>query len=121
MRLIQEFGFTVKVGHDEAHQQWMKEHGSAFAAAMPKGTSYIGTFAVVLSSEKTSGSYKTLIGLESYGAMDALAAAGKDPANAYSELLRDWSQFIDTNYAAGWSNVVLKDVNDATIWDPREG
>jgi hypothetical protein len=26
MRFIQEFGFTVKVGQDEAHQKWMLEN-----------------------------------------------------------------------------------------------
>jgi hypothetical protein len=119
MRLIQEFGYTVKVGKDEAHQKWLTDNDAALKAAMPAGHSYIGTFAVVLSSEKHAGSYKTLIGIDSYGAMDVGAAAAKDPNTAYGKLLRDASQFYDLDLVAPWSNTLMKDVLDATIWDPK--
>jgi hypothetical protein len=121
MRLIQEFGYTVKVGQDEAHQEWLAANDAALRAAMPAGNSYIGTFAVVVSSEKQAGSYKALIGLDSYGAMDTGAAALKDPNNQYGALLRDLSQYFDLDLAAPWSNTILKDVLDATIWDPQQG
>jgi hypothetical protein len=121
MRFIQEIGYTVKIGKDEAHQRWLIENDAALRAAAPKGTKYIGTFAVVMSSEKSAGSYKQLIELDSYGALDAAAAANKDPKSELGRLLRDWSQFIDTDLAAPWSNSILKDVIDATIWDPKKG
>jgi len=121
MRLIQEFGYTVKVGQDEAHQRWLTENDAALKAATPAGSTYMGTFAVIVSSEKQAGSYKALIGLDSYGAMDTVAAATKDPNNAYGRLLRDLSQFFDLDLAAPWSNTLLKDVIDATIWDPKQG
>jgi len=121
MRFIQEFGYSVKVGQDEAHQRWLTENDAALKAASPKGTTYMGTFAVVVSSEKQAGFYKQLIVLDSYGAMDANAAAGKDPNSDFGRLIRDWSQFLDTDLAAPWSNTLLKDVLDATIWDPKEG
>ena len=86
VRFIQEFGYTVKVGKDEAHQRWLAENDAALKAAMPEGMTYIGTFAVIFSSEKNAGSYKALFGLDSYGAMDAGAAVNKDPVapTAYS-------------------------------------
>jgi hypothetical protein len=121
MRFIQEFGYTVKVGQDEAHQKWMMENDAALKAAVPAGSNYMGTFAVIVSSEKQAGFYKTLIGFDSYAALDVIAAANKDPNHAYSRLLQDWSQFLDTNLAAPWSNTLLKDVLDATIWDPKQG
>ena len=121
MRFIQEYGYTVKVGQDEAHQRWMTENDAALRAAMPKGSKYIGTFTVVISSEKGAGSYKTLIELDSYGALDTSAAANKDPNSELGRLLRESSQFFDTDLAAPWSNGLLKDVLDATIWDPKEG
>lgn len=119
MRFIQEFGYTVKVGKDEAHQRWLAENDAALKAAMPEGMTYIGTFAVIFSSEKNAGSYKALFGLDSYGAMDAGAAVNKDPRSAYGLLARDISQFFDLDRAAGWSNGLLKDVLDATIWDAK--
>ena len=121
MRFIQEFGYTVKVGQDEAHQRWLIENDAALRAASPTGNKYIGTFAVIVSSEKEAGSYRALFELDSYGAMDAAAAAGKDPDSDWSRLMRDISQFFDLDLAAPWSNTLMKDVIDATIWDPREG
>ena len=121
MRFIQEFGYTVKVGQDEAHQRWLTENDAACAPPSPAGSKYIGTFAVVISSEKQAGSYKTLFELDSYGAMDASAAAAKDPNNEFGRLMRESSQFIDLDLAAPWSNALLKDVLDATIWDPQQG
>ena len=119
MRLMQEVGYTVKVGQDEAHQRWVIENDAALHAAAPSGTNYIGTFAVVVSSEKQAGFYKQLFGLDNYAAMDALAAAAKDPKSDFGRLLRDWSEFLDTDLAAPWSSTILKDVFDATIWDPK--
>jgi hypothetical protein len=119
MRFIQEFGYTVKVGQDEAHQKWHIENGAALAKSMPAGTRYIGTFAVVLSSEKNAGSYRSLFELDSYGALDKLAALTKDPKSEYGRLVRESTKFGDTDLAAPWSNTLLKDVNDASIWDPK--
>jgi len=121
MRLIQQYGYTVKVGSDEAHQKWLTDNDAALKAAMPPGTTYMGTFAVVFGSEKQAGSYMSLIGLDSYGAMDAAAAAGKEADNPYGRLLRDLSQFFDVDLAAPWSNTLMKDVLDATVWDPKQG
>jgi len=118
MRFIQEFGYTVKVGQDEAHQRWLIDNDARLRAGAPAGTTYIGTFAVVYSSEKNAGSYRMLLQLDSYGAMDAGAAAAKDPNSAWGRLVRESSQFMDTNLAAPWSNGLFKDVLDATVWDP---
>jgi hypothetical protein len=121
MRLIQEFGYTVKVGQDEAHQRWLIDNDAALRAASPTGNTYIGTFAVIVSSEKEAGGYRALFELDSYAAMDAAAAAGKDPDSDWGRLLRDLSRYFDTDLAAPWSNTLMKDVIDATIWDPQEG
>jgi len=119
MRFIQEFGYTVKVGQEEAHQKWLVDNDQALAKSMPPGTRCIGTFAVVYSSEKSSGWYRTLIELDSYAAMDRLAALNKDPKSEYGRLLRESARFGDYDLAAPWSNSLLKDVIDATIWDPQ--
>ena len=120
MRLINEFGYTVKVGMDEAHQRWLEANDAALKAAQPPGNRYLGTFAVVLSSEKQAGSYRALFELDSYAAMDASAAANKDPNSAIGKLLREISQFFDLDLQAPWSNTLMKDVLDATIWDPKQ-
>lgn len=121
MRLIQEIGYSVKLGAEEAHQRWLTDNDAALRAASPAGTNYIGTFAVIVSTEKHAGFYKQLIGLDNYAALDAIAEAAKDGDTDLGRLLRDWSQFWDTDPSAPWSNGLLKDVIDATIWDPKSG
>ena len=119
MRFIQEYGFTVKIGQEQAHQRWLIENHDRLLRSQPKGTRYIGTFVVVLSSEKNAGSYRALYEIDSYAAMDAQAAMGKDPDSESSKLTADWSAFWDVDLAAPWSNTLMKDVNDATVFDPK--
>jgi len=118
MRFIQEFGYSVKPGEEEAHQKWFAQNEKKLAAAHPKGTKYIGTFATVVSSEKQAGFYKTFVEMDSYGAMDALAAAAKDEKGAFGRLIRASSRFTDYDWNAPWSNAIHKAVVDATIFDP---
>ena len=120
MRFIQEIGYTVRLGHEEAHQRWLIDNDAALRAAAPAGTTYLGTFTVVFSSEKHAGAYKVLMELDSYGAMDAGAAAMKDPTSDWARLLLESSVFWETDLDAGWSNGLLKNVVDATIWDPKQ-
>jgi hypothetical protein len=119
MRFIQEFGYSVKVGQEEAHQKWFADNEKKFAAAHPKGTKYLGTFGAIFSSEKGAGGYKTYIELDSYAAMDTLAAAIKDKKGEFGRLLRDSSRFSDDDWNAPWSHSLYKAVVDAAIFDPK--
>ncbi|HEX7173211.1 MAG TPA: hypothetical protein VF365_11485 [Candidatus Limnocylindria bacterium] len=118
MRFIQEFGFTIKLGEEQAYQQWLVEREQALAAAAPAGTKYLGTFTTVYTSEKQSGWYKTYLELDSYAAMDTLAAEMKSADSEFGRLMRESSRFGDYDHAAPWSNGLYKAVVDATIWDP---
>jgi hypothetical protein len=118
MRFIQEIGFTVRLGQEEAHQQWLLANEDRFAKAHPEGCRYLGTFSVVFSSEKRAGFYRSFTELDSYAALDRLAAASKDAAGDFGRLLREWTAFGDFDLEAPWSNGLYKAVVDATIWDP---
>ena len=118
MRFIQEFGYSVKVGMEEEHQRWLQENEEAFARSGPEGTRYLGTFTTVFTSEKGSGGYRTLIELDSYGAMDRVAAAMKDASSDFGRLIRESSRFTDLSWDAPWSQSLYKAVVDATIIDP---
>ena len=121
MRFIHESGFTVKVGQDEAHQRWLLENEEKLAGAYPEGARYLGTFATVFATDKQAGSYRTFVELDSYGAMDRLAAAAKDPSSEFGRLNREWSAFGDYDLNAPWSVGLYKAVVDATVWDPPTG
>ncbi len=121
MRFIQEWGYTVKVGQEEAHQQWLAANEEKLARAHPKGTRYLGTFATVFTTEKQSGGYRTFVELDSYAALDRLAAAAKDAGGEFGRLIRESSRFGDYDLNAPWSQGLHKAVVDATIWDPPVG
>jgi hypothetical protein len=119
MKFIQEFGYTVKVGQEEAHQKWLIENDERLRKAAPAGSTYAGTFVTVYSTEKHAGGYRFLMELDSYGAMDAGAATMKDAESDWNKLLSEQSKFIETDCNLPWSNGLLKNVVDATIWDPK--
>ena len=120
MRFIQEYGFTVKIGQEEAYQRWLVENEAALAASMPEGTRHLGVFVTVFSSEKQAGFYRVFAELDSYGAMDRLAAAMKDESSEFSRLNREASAFGDYDLNAPWSNALHKAVVDATVIDPPQ-
>src|SRR5205823_5060612 len=98
MKFIQEFGYTVKVGQEEAHQKWAVENDERLRKAAPPGSKYIGTFIAVYSTEKHAGGYRVLLELDSYGALDTGAATTKDPNSEWSKLVVESSKFTDTDW-----------------------
>ncbi len=118
MALIQEIGFSVKLGMEEAHQRWLEKNEKRLAAAYPAGIRYIGTYVVVFSTDKEAGTYRSLVELDTYGAIDKMAAASKDPKSKLGKLLREWTAFGDFDWNAPWSQGLYRSVVDATIWDP---
>ena len=115
MDFIAEFGFDVKQGKAREFQRWLSENESKIAAACPAGIEYIGTYAVIFSSEKHAGAYRQLLRLESYGSQDVLAAAMKE-GGAFADLVNGIGQFIDQDREADWSNGLYKAVTDTSIW-----
>ena len=118
MRFIQEFGYAVQPGKDEAHQAWVGANEEALKAAHPDGTRLIGIFTTVYSSEKQAGFYRVFTELDSYGAIDVLAAAAKDAGSEFGRLIREHSAFMDYGWGAPYSNGLHKAVVDATVFDP---
>ena len=118
MRFIQEFGFSIKVGEEEAFQKWLVENEAALAASVPAGVRYLGTFGMIFTTEKQSGAYKLYMELDSYGAMDTLAAAMKDTSGDFGRLMRESTRLGDYDWNAPWSTGLYKAVVDSTIWDP---
>jgi hypothetical protein len=117
MRFIQEFGYSVKPGMDEEHQAWLVANEQRLAESYPEGTSHIGVFATVFSSEKQAGFYRVFAELDSYAALDRFAAAAKDASSDFGRLIREHSRFSDLSWNAPYSNGLHKVVVDATVFD----
>ncbi len=115
MNFIAEFGFDVKKGQAQDLQRWLSENESKIPAACPRGVEYIGTYAVVQTSEKHAGGFRQLFRLESYGSQDTMAAAMKE-GGAFASLIEGMSKFIDQDRGADWSSGLYKAVTDASMW-----
>ena len=55
-----------------------------------------------------------------YAALDASAAAMKDAKSDFGRLIRDSTQFQDFDLQAPWSSSLLKNVIDASVFDPKQ-
>jgi hypothetical protein len=115
MNFIAEFGFDVKKGQSRDLQRWLSENESKVAAACPSGIEYVGTYAVVWSSEKRSGGYRQLFRMESYGSQDTFAAAMQEGGD-FAKLMEEASQFVDQDREADWSNGLYKAVTATSFW-----
>jgi hypothetical protein len=118
MRFIQEFGFTVKVGDEEAFQKWLGDNEEALRKSHPAGIDYLGTYAAVFSTDKDGGNYRMLVAFQNYADMDRMAAGMKDAKSDFGRLVRASSRFVDFSNEAPWSQALYKRAVDATIWDP---
>jgi hypothetical protein len=116
MRFIEEIGGSVKQGQEVALQQWLAENEDALAKAYPEGSEYLGTYAVIYSSEKDSGQWRTVVRRDSYAALDRAAAVAKDPTSDLNRLTREFVKFFDSSPTAPSSRSLYKAVVDATVF-----
>jgi hypothetical protein len=115
MDFIVEEGFDVKKGQAQDFQRWLSENESKLAAACPSGVQYIGTYAVIVSSEKHSGQYRWLLRMESYGSQDTFAAAMSE-GGVFAGLVEGMTEFMDEDREADWSRGLYKAVTDTNFW-----
>ena len=120
MSFIAQQGFDVKKGRAVEFQGWVAENESALAAACPAGVEYIGTFANIFTSDKSSGSFRTIWRLDRYGSMDGFADAMKE-GGGFAELMEAMAGFIlDPLDGGHWSNELSRSVVDTAIWGDED-
>ena len=88
MALIEEIGFTVSEGREEAFQEWLRQHEEELRQAHPPGVRYLGAYGVVFSSEKQAGTYRVLLELDNYAAIDTFSEAMKDAEGDFGRMRR---------------------------------
>jgi hypothetical protein len=115
MHFIHEWGFDVKEGKSQALQRWLTDNEEKFALEMPQGCEYVGTFAVVHTSEKGTGQFRMVMKLDSYGAQDNFSAAMKD-GGTFAGLMEELTAFMDESNNANWSEAVMRRVTDTAMW-----
>jgi hypothetical protein len=116
MDFISEDGYEVKLGMEEEYQQWVIDHADELRRATPDGVEYIGTYVMTWGNDTDRGSWRDLFRLDSYAALDRMAAATKEPDSALGRLFREGSRFIDMRrYPERWTHNLFKSVVDATV------
>ena len=116
MDFISEDGYEVKFGLEEEYQQWVIDHADELRRAMPKGVDYIGTYVLTWGNDLDKGSWRDLYRLDSYAALDRLAAESKDPESALGRIQREGYRFLDmSRRPERWTHNLLKSVVDATV------
>jgi hypothetical protein len=116
MNFIEEWGFNVKLGQEEAFQQWVVANEDALRQSSPKGSEYLGIYAAVYTTEKQAGSFKLLVRHDSYADLDAAASAGKDANSEFGRLSRELIKFWNAADTAPWSRTLLKSIVEATVF-----
>jgi hypothetical protein len=117
MSLFYEIGFNIKRGREVAFQEWTAENDAALKASTPAGVEYLGTYVLVMSSEKDLGEYRVLWRLASFAAFDALEEATQDEKSDWGRLNREVTEFMDLPIGAQGTFAVLRPLIGAAIWE----
>ena len=112
MKFIRVFSGDLKEGNTSEFVAWLEASEQAFADAHPEGSEYMGTYFNVIGGTTSAGSVYTLVGMDSYATMDALAGMGGE----YSRLLNEAVGFFDQSNSANADRVLLKKATEATTY-----
>lgn len=114
MQFINIISGDIEEGRTGEFIAWLEENEEALAAAHPEGTKYLGTYFAVVGGPRGGGSVYTLVGMDSYGSMDALAEAGGE----YYRLVDEVVHFFDQGNNSNGVRMVLKKATEATTYGP---
>ena len=114
MSFIAHFGGDLKEGKMREFQAWLAANEQAVADSHPEGSKYLGSY-VAIYSHKGVGAVHTFIEMDSYGAQDALAAAGMDAGSDYARLMNEFVAFFDQE-SEDYTNALYKSVTAATLY-----
>jgi hypothetical protein len=117
MSLLQEQGFNIKRGKEEAFQKWTADNDAALKKSTPPGVEYLGTYAVTMSTEKHAGEYRVLWRLESFASFDVMHEAVRDEKNEWGRLNREVTKFLDLPIGGEFSSSVYRPLGEAVVWD----
>ncbi len=101
---IVEWGYDVVADQRDAFHKWLAKNENRLASSPPRGVHYKGTFVVFMSSEMTSGRYRTLWAFDSLGDMERLGSGSKK----FMRLLQELTSFRDQSREAGFKQEIYQ-------------
>ena len=108
--VVTEWGFDVAFERSDNFHKWLMAFEADLAKQTPSGVAYRGTYAVVVSSEKSAGNYRTIWAFDGFDAVQRFAEATSDASSQteFNRLVRELMSFRDRAYGAGWSQSLLQ-------------
>jgi hypothetical protein len=118
MDFITEDGYQIKPGLQAEYQAWVVANQDALRRAQPEGVEYLGTYVAVYGNEYIGGTFRDLYRIDSYAALDRIAAEGRRPDSELMRLNQEIGRFLDLTRSPDlWAHNLYKNVVDATIVD----
>lgn len=115
--LVFEGGVVTPSKLHEA-QTWLSDNEDELRSTSPEGTTYLGVYAPIFSSDKYPTEVFLVYSVEEYGDLDRLDAASE---SRFGELIGEWDQFLEDDPGLRMSKLLYKSLTAATIWgDAKE-
>ena len=73
----------------------------------------------MFSSEKQAGTYRLLLELDNYAAIDTLSEALKDAESDFGRMVREHSSFSPIDPSLPWSQSLYRSVVDIAVFDVK--
>ena len=103
----------MKDGRMGEAYEWLVANEAELRSTAPEGTTYLGVYAPVFTSNKNPGDVYFVYAVDSYGALDRQAASSD---SRFGELLDEWDGFLDSSPGTLGSKVLYKSLTAATVW-----
>lgn len=112
MNMLVFEGGVVKPSRLGEAQAWLSKNDTEFRSTAPDGTTYLGVYAPIFSSDKYPTEVFLVYSVEEYGDLDRLAAS----ESRFGELIDEWDQFLEDDPGLRMSKLLYKSLTAATIW-----
>jgi hypothetical protein len=113
---IDHWAVTIKNGRLKAFLDWLQKNEAGFAAGFPAGCRWLGMYGEVIGGENAHR-WHMLLGLDSYGALDNLFEAVRDPKTEFGGLFADLQSYFDLTNEAKEARWLYRAAPTINVWE----
>jgi hypothetical protein len=111
---VSEWGYDVRRELIPQFHRWLEVNEGSIVGTQPEGVSYRGTYAVFSTSEKGSGSYRTVWTFSSFAGMQDFGYFLADETRPFARVVTELVRFIDRDRHAGTSQQIYQPAQGST-------
>jgi len=106
----------IREGQIHAFLAWLEANESRLAELMPAGSKWLGVYGEVIGGD-SPGWWHTLLGLDNYGALDAVAEAVRDPNTELGRLINEMNDFFDPSNSSRNARWLYRAAPNIIVWE----